>query len=41
MWTIDRDPRRLAYTIWTACAPEEVLTVRTYGDTSQAGTPLP
>lgn len=28
-----RDPRREECTIWTARAPEAVLTVRTYGDT--------
>jgi hypothetical protein len=33
-WMLEsRDPRRDECTIWAAVAPEEVLTVRTYGDT--------
>jgi hypothetical protein len=31
--SISRDPRREEYTICTAVAPEDVLTLRTYGDT--------
>ena len=30
---ISRDPRREEHTIWTAVAPGDVPTVRTYGDT--------
>ena len=32
-WSISREPRREEYTICTAVAPEDVFTVRTYGDT--------
>ncbi len=32
-WSISRDPRREEYTICTAVTPEDVFTVRTYGDT--------
>jgi len=32
MRSIFRDPRRKDHTIWTTVAPDEVFTVRTYGD---------
>jgi len=36
MCSISRDPRRDEYTICTAVAPDAVLTVRRYGDTTPA-----
>ena len=33
MYSISRDPRREDHTIWTAVAPDEVLTLRTYATT--------